>query len=40
MNKAYGLVEDSFVSENVRLRVLREIAVRAQKTVFDVCYSW
>jgi hypothetical protein len=31
---------DRFFSDNTRKQVLREIAGRAQKMVFDVVYSW
>nr|POE72886.1 hypothetical protein CFP56_30825 [Quercus suber] len=34
------MATDAFLSESMRHRVLREIAVRAQRTMFDVCYSW
>lgn len=40
MRKMYGLLSDFFVSDNVRHRVLREIASRSQKAAFDVVYSW
>lgn len=40
LSKAYGLLVDRYISENARQRILREIASRAQKAVFDVLYHW
>ena len=39
-DKDFGLVTDCYISENARNRILREVANRAQKAVFDVAYSW
>jgi hypothetical protein len=38
--KIHGLMTDHFFPESMRKQVLREIAGRTQKTVFDVVYSW
>ncbi|KAF7185322.1 hypothetical protein HII31_13301 [Pseudocercospora fuligena] len=38
--EAHGLLTDHYVSEIARQRILREAAMRAQKAVFDVAYSW
>lgn len=38
--EAHGLLIDHHIPEAARHRVLREIASRAQKVVFDVIYSW
>ena len=38
--KDLGLATDCYISESARNRILREVANRAQKAVFDVAYSW
>ncbi|KAK0356753.1 hypothetical protein LTR59_000965 [Friedmanniomyces endolithicus] len=38
--EAFGMLSDHYVSENARSRILREIAVRTQKAVFDVTHAW
>ena len=38
--KIHGLLTDHFISDNARQRLLREVASRTQKAVFDVVYSW
>ena len=38
--KDLGLATDCYISETARNRILREVANRAQKAVFDVAYSW
>lgn len=34
------MLTDHYISELSRQRILREVAMRAQKAVFDVAYSW
>ncbi|KAI6957288.1 hypothetical protein KC329_g18026 [Hortaea werneckii] len=38
--KAFDIVSELHISDIARQRILREIANRAQKVVFDVTYSW
>ncbi|KAI7491644.1 hypothetical protein KC357_g1599 [Hortaea werneckii] len=38
--KAFNIVSELHISDIARQRILREIANRAQKVVFDVTYSW
>ncbi|KAK5694713.1 hypothetical protein LTR97_009303 [Elasticomyces elasticus] len=38
--EAYNMMPDYYISDNARSRILREIANRAQKAVFDVTYAW
>ncbi|KAK0291837.1 hypothetical protein LTR91_008821 [Friedmanniomyces endolithicus] len=38
--EAFGILSDHYVSENARSRILREIAIRTQKAVFDVTHAW
>ncbi|GAB1737087.1 hypothetical protein NU219Hw_g770t1 [Hortaea werneckii] len=38
--EAFDIVSELHISDNARQRILREIANRAQKVVFDVTYSW
>jgi len=39
-HKSFGLMLDYYISDIVRNRVLREIASRAQKVIFNVAYPW
>ncbi|KAK5747107.1 hypothetical protein LTR17_000239 [Elasticomyces elasticus] len=38
--EAYNMMPDYYISDNARSRILREVANRAQKAVFDVTYAW
>ncbi|TKA64964.1 hypothetical protein B0A55_09907, partial [Friedmanniomyces simplex] len=38
--EAFGMLPDYYISDNARSRILREIANRAQKAVFDVTHAW
>ncbi|GAB7364234.1 hypothetical protein MBLNU230_g4782t1 [Neophaeotheca triangularis] len=38
--EAHGLLADHYISDLARQRILREIALRAQKVVLDVAYNW
>ncbi|KAI7480407.1 hypothetical protein KC351_g7018 [Hortaea werneckii] len=38
--KAFNIVSELHISDIARQRILREVANRAQKVVFDVTYSW
>ncbi|KAK4621849.1 hypothetical protein CLAFUW4_07422 [Fulvia fulva] len=38
--ESHVILTDHYVSEGARHRILREVVSRAQKSVFDVAYSW
>lgn len=38
--ESHGLLNGHYISDNARLKILREVAVRSQKVVFDVIYAW
>jgi hypothetical protein len=38
--ESHGLLNGHHISDQARLKILREVAARSQKVVFDVIYSW
>ncbi|KAM0723646.1 hypothetical protein Q7P37_000634 [Cladosporium fusiforme] len=38
--ESHGLLAGHFISDLARQKILREVAARAQKVVFDVVYAW
>jgi hypothetical protein len=38
--ESHGLLNGHYVSDHARLKILREVAARSQKVVFDVIYAW
>jgi hypothetical protein len=38
--ESHGLLNGHHISDHARLKILREVAARSQKAVFDVIYSW
>ncbi|TKA83580.1 hypothetical protein B0A55_00417 [Friedmanniomyces simplex] len=38
--EAFGMLPDYYISDNARSRILREIANRVQKAVFEVTHAW
>ena len=38
--ESHGLLNGHHISDHARLKILREVAARSQKVVFDVIYAW
>jgi hypothetical protein len=38
--ESHGLLNGHHISDHARLKILREVAAKSQKVVFDVIYSW
>jgi hypothetical protein len=38
--ESHGLLNGHYVSDHARVKILREVAARSQKVVFDVIYAW
>ena len=38
--ESHGLLNGHHISDQARLKILREVAARSQKVVFDVIYAW
>jgi hypothetical protein len=38
--ESHGLLNGHYISDHARVKILREVAARSQKVVFDVIYAW